>query len=136
MRNPLITIGAFMLLLTACTPLVEQLKEQGVEVEVMEESEEMNNETMNNDQEEKEENKDGGSYSLYQEGVIGQGEKIVLFFHATWCPYCIENDARLTKFYSAAQVPLSTYRVDFDTANELKTRFGVTQQDTFIVLDE
>lgn len=143
MRNSLIIIGMFGLLFSACTPVVEQLKEEGVDKveEVQQQEDASSSAKAMEDKEEKEieeikEVKDGGSYDLYREGVVGQGEKVVLFFHAAWCPYCIQNDARLEKFYAEAEVPLSTYRIDFDTADALKQKYSVGKQDTFLLLDE
>lgn len=78
---------------------------------------------------------DSGTYGLYVDGAIGNGMESVLFFHAAWCPYCIENDKRLTALYGAEEFPRSVYRIDYDTATELKQMFGVTQQDTFILID-
>ena len=77
----------------------------------------------------------GGEYMTYQDGVIGNGEESVLFFHAAWCPYCIANDASLDEWYQSEVFPVSVYKIDYDTATELKQRFGVTQQDTFIRID-
>ncbi|MDA1208859.1 MAG: thioredoxin family protein [bacterium] len=76
-----------------------------------------------------------GTYTSYYNGVIGNGEPAVLFFHAAWCPYCQKNDALLNNFYDTGDFPLSTYKIDYDTASELKSRFGVVQQDTFVVID-
>ncbi|MBI3332427.1 S-layer homology domain-containing protein [Candidatus Peregrinibacteria bacterium] len=75
------------------------------------------------------------AYLAYQEGVIGNGQKSVLFFHASWCPYCKANDARLTSWYSSETMPVPTYKVDYDTQTSLKSRFGVTSQDTFVLID-
>mgnify|MGYP002152453912 CR=1 FL=1 len=76
-----------------------------------------------------------GSYTEYTPGVIGNGEESVLFFHATWCPKCKANDGRLKEYYGSAKYPRSVYKIDFDTSLDLKKQFGVTGQDTFIVID-
>lgn len=76
-----------------------------------------------------------GDYSLYGDGVIGNGSESVLFFHAAWCPYCIKNDALLKAWYEQERQPRSTYKIDYDTAGDLKKQFGVTNQDTFILID-
>ncbi len=59
--------------------------------------------------------------------------KVVLFFHATWCPICREVEESLT----SAPVPagLTVVKVDFDDAGELRERYGVTIQHTFVQVD-
>ena len=76
-----------------------------------------------------------GVYMAYVDGVIGNGETSVLFFHAAWCPKCIANDAKLNSWYTSQDFPRSIYRVDYDTAVELKKQYGVVQQDTFVLID-
>ena len=57
----------------------------------------------------------------------------MLFFHATWCPICREVEESLT----TAPVPagLTVVKVDFDDASELRERYGVTIQHTFVQVD-
>ena len=77
----------------------------------------------------------GGQYFAYSDGVIGNGDSAVLFFHASWCPMCKANDKNLKGFYGEGGVPLNTYKIDYDTASALKSQFGVVQQDTFVLID-
>lgn len=79
--------------------------------------------------------KSGASYLAYTDGVIGNGERAVLFFHAAWCPYCRIADADLKAIYEAGGAGMNTYRVDYDTSLELKKKYGVTYQHTFVVID-
>lgn len=55
---------------------------------------------------------------------------VVYFFHADWCPSCRATEESLT----ADGVPagLTVVKVDFDTANDLKREYGITQQHTFV----
>jgi len=76
-----------------------------------------------------------GSYTAFKDGVIGNGETSVLFFHATWCPACKKNNGLLESWYGAEQFMRSVYKIDFDTATELRKQFGVTGQDTFVLID-
>ncbi len=75
------------------------------------------------------------SYSSFTDGVIGNGETSVLFFHATWCPACKKNDGLLTSWYNAEDFGRSVYKLDFDTATELRKKYGVNGQDTFVLID-
>jgi bifunctional UDP-N-acetylglucosamine pyrophosphorylase/glucosamine-1-phosphate N-acetyltransferase len=67
--------------------------------------------------------------------AIGNGEPALLFFYASWCSYCQGTDDRLRELYAAQSFPLSAYRVDFDTAADLKSRYGILQQDTVVLID-
>ncbi|MCF7844379.1 MAG: thioredoxin family protein [Kiritimatiellales bacterium] len=73
-------------------------------------------------------------YRAYQDGVIGNGTASVLFFHAAWCPICKTADSVLQSWYPSADL-LHIYKVNYDTELELKKRFGIVQQHTFVRLD-
>lgn len=65
--------------------------------------------------------------AAYSDGTV------VLFFHADWCPECRATDEALT----ADGVPedLTVVKVDFDTEDDLRQQYGVTQQHTFVQVD-
>ncbi len=80
-----------------------------------------------------------GSYANYSPTTLQDefenNSKVVLFFHAKWCPSCIAaNKAFLTK---ADQIPagVTVLKTDYDTEKELKTKYGVTYQHTFVQID-
>lgn len=75
------------------------------------------------------------TYTAYQEGVIGNGREAVLFFHASWCPYCQAHDANLRSWLGSQDLERTVYKIDYDTALELRKQFDVVQQDTFILID-
>jgi thioredoxin 1 len=77
-----------------------------------------------------------GVYVAYDASVLANGHEKVLFFHAAWCPICRTQDAELKGLYveNAADF-LNTYKVDYDTEKELKARYGVTYQHTFVRVD-
>lgn len=60
--------------------------------------------------------------------------KTVLFFHAAWCPSCKSADAALKD----AGVPdgVQVVKVDFDGNADLKKKYGITQQHTFVQVDK
>lgn len=76
-----------------------------------------------------------GIYTDYTDDVIGDGDPSVLFFHAVWCPICKRTDETLTQWYEEEDFPLSVYKVDYDNSSDLKERYGVTYQHTFVLLD-
>ncbi len=61
------------------------------------------------------------------------GTKVVYFFHASWCPSCRATDAAIGE--SGIPDGLTVVKVDFDSATELRQRYGVTQQHTFVQVD-
>lgn len=79
-----------------------------------------------------------GPYAGYsEEGIAAaQGKKKVLFFYANWCPSCRQQDANLAQ--SASQIPsdLAIFKVDFDSSVELRQKYGVTLQHTFVEVDD
>ena len=59
--------------------------------------------------------------------------RVVLFFHAPWCPHCRATEDSL----DADGVPdgLTVVKVDFDSATGLRQEYGVTYQHTFVLID-
>ncbi len=76
-----------------------------------------------------------GSYAAYTPAVLANGEVKVLFFHVAWCPMCEKADARLNAWYAANAYGRSAYKVDYDNSNDLKAKYGVTYQHTFVLVD-
>ncbi len=75
-----------------------------------------------------------GQYITYDKSVLDadKGARI-LFFHAPWCPQCRQLDSEI----KANSVPAGTtiYKVDYDSNQELRKKYGVTLQTTFIKID-
>lgn len=76
-----------------------------------------------------------GVYTAFSPDVIGNGKRSLLFFHAAWCPICKVGDAKMQQWYSDNNYTINTYKVDYDTSAELKQRYGVTYQHTFVLID-
>jgi thiol-disulfide isomerase/thioredoxin len=87
-------------------------------------------------------------YSLYAPEVLMDGQTKVLFFHAAWCPVCRKADTTLRDLYNRGDdatmtfeelmevLPqYSVYKVDYDTETELKAKYGVTYQHTYVLVD-
>ncbi len=62
-------------------------------------------------------------------------QKVALFFHADWCPKCIAHNKEIENRLNEIVGNSIIFKVDYDTESELKTKFGVTTQDTLVVLD-
>lgn len=76
-----------------------------------------------------------GSYEAYspEKLALAQKGKVVLYFHADWCPICRPLDAAL----KSADIPSGVHilKVNYDTAGDLKQKYGVTYQHTFVQVD-
>jgi len=73
-----------------------------------------------------------GTYTGYVDGVIGNGQESVLFFHAAWCPTCVAEDTNFVERASNENLSINVYKLDYDSNTELRTQFGVTNQHTLV----
>ncbi|WP_343315837.1 thioredoxin family protein [Brucella sp. BE17] len=62
--------------------------------------------------------------------------KTVVFFFATWCPNCILTLTELQEKWSEIDPQLTLVIADYDQEKALKAEYGVTYQDTFVLLDK
>ena len=63
------------------------------------------------------------------------GNDVVLFFNASWCSTCKEARENLEADPSAIPAGLTIVKVDFDDSDELRQKYGVTVQHTFVQID-
>lgn len=84
------------------------------------------------------ENISAGSYELYSPEKLAFAEtgKVVLFFRATWCPSCRTIDKDIRKHLNEIPENLKILDVDYDNSSELKQKYGVTTQHTFVQVDK
>jgi thiol-disulfide isomerase/thioredoxin len=59
---------------------------------------------------------------------------VVLFFNATWCPTCQETVKSLDT--KGTPPGLTVVSVDYDSNQDLREKYGVTVQHTFVVVSE
>lgn len=74
-------------------------------------------------------------YTAFDDTVLANGETKVIYFHAAWCPKCKAHHERLSQWYPSEELAYSVYKIDYDTALELRSRYGVIQQHTFVLVD-
>lgn len=62
------------------------------------------------------------------------GTKVVYFFHASWCPTCRATEKAIDE--DGIPAGLTVVKVDFDSETDLRKTYGITQQHTFVQVDE
>lgn len=68
--------------------------------------------------------------------IAEKEEKTVVFFFASWCPNCILTLSELSEKWSDVEPDITLVIADYDTETDLKAKYGVTYQDTFVLLDK
>ena len=79
-----------------------------------------------------------GSYEPYTSAKVAMAsatQDVVLFFRASWCPTCRAVDADINAHLKEIPETLSILDVNYDTASDLKKKYGVTYQHTFVQVD-
>lgn len=76
-----------------------------------------------------------GAYVDYSDTVVANtaGTKI-LFFHAPWCPQCRALESSI----KSSTIPdgVTIIKVDYDTHQSLRQKYGVTIQTTLVRVDD
>jgi pentapeptide MXKDX repeat protein len=118
----------------------EAMKKEAMKKEAMKKAEAKKKaEAMKKDAMKKEADKMGmikGSYSDYDASKLSNAEHgtVILFFNATWCPTCVAAN----KNFNGSTPPdgLTLLKVDYDDSTDLKRKYGVTYQHTFVQVDK
>lgn len=76
-----------------------------------------------------------GQYIAYDADKVTStpGTKL-LFFHAPWCPQCRAIEASINN--STIPSGVTIFKVDYDTNQALRQKYGVTLQTTFVKVDD
>jgi thiol-disulfide isomerase/thioredoxin len=64
-----------------------------------------------------------------------EGHRNVLFFSAPWCPTCQATNKDIQANLDKIDPKIHILSVDYDTSTELKAKYGVTMQHTFVIVD-
>lgn len=73
-------------------------------------------------------------YKDYSKEVLSNTDwDIVLFFHTDWCPTCVAFEKQVL----SETIPswLTIFKVDYDDSNDLKQKYKVLTQTTFVQVD-
>ncbi|MFZ5391147.1 MAG: thioredoxin family protein [Patescibacteria group bacterium] len=81
-----------------------------------------------------------GAYLDYSSDLAAaefkKDNKVVLFFYASWCPFCQAADKVFKNQTNDIPSQVTVLKVDYDKEAQLKSRYGVTYQHTFVQIDE
>ncbi len=81
--------------------------------------------------------KAAGGYVTYAQYLANKTEydqgDVVIFFSATWCPSCQATNAALKK--EGVPSGLTVVTTDYDESTDLKKRYGITIQHSFVQVD-
>lgn len=61
--------------------------------------------------------------------------RTVLYFHAPWCPICVVLEPQIKAQIGTFPGDVTILKVDYDSSTELKKKYGVTYQHTFVQVD-
>ena len=76
------------------------------------------------------------TYDQYQASKDKYADsKVVLFCNATWCPDCRAINEALTSDPGKIPAGTTVVSVDYDQHADLRQRYGVTTQHTFVQID-
>ena len=76
------------------------------------------------------------TYDQYQASKDTYADsKVVLFFNATWCPDCRAINEALTSDPGKIPAKTTVVSVDYDQHADLRQRYGVTMQHTFVQIN-
>jgi thiol-disulfide isomerase/thioredoxin len=78
-----------------------------------------------------------GTYAEYSPETLAMAKsgKTLLFFKADWCPTCRALDADITANLDMIPAGVTILEVNYDTATDLKQKYGVTTQHTLVQID-
>lgn len=137
----LLVIG-WLFLYSNNTSIKEELVEQNTQDILVENTnseniENTNSENIANTNSESIENvsvKIENKYREYWSDLLVADKTNVLFFAASWCPSCKSAD----KNFSTETIPdnINLLKVDYDKYSDLKEKYSVTMQHTFVIVDK
>lgn len=66
--------------------------------------------------------------------ALAKEQTVVYFFAATWCPDCLATYKDIKANFSKLPMNLTVVFVNYDKSPDLKKKYGITAQHTFVVI--
>jgi thiol-disulfide isomerase/thioredoxin len=76
-----------------------------------------------------------GKYIAYSQSALTDKTNVI-FFHANWCPFCVEADKKIKAELTSIPSQLTILKANYDSETALKKKYGVTYQHTFVQVDK
>jgi thiol-disulfide isomerase/thioredoxin len=76
-----------------------------------------------------------GYFGNYDQNDLQKYEYAILFFTAEWCPSCVAVEKNIAQRSAYIPPHIAIMMIDYDD-QEMKEKYNVNQQHTFILLDE
>jgi thioredoxin 1 len=73
--------------------------------------------------------------SLDQVKALAAERPTIVYFHAEWCPTCQATMVQFQARWPEVQPGIVLVLADYDKETELKSRYGVTYQNTYVQVD-
>jgi thiol-disulfide isomerase/thioredoxin len=79
----------------------------------------------------------GSRYIVYSQEAFdaARNKKRVLYFHAPWCSTCVPTDKEFSANADKIPEDVVLFKTDYDTSTELKKKYAVPYQHTFVLVD-
>ena len=76
-------------------------------------------------------------YQDYESSLISEAstKKVVLFFHAAWCPTCQQAEQEIVADINSLPSDLLLLKVDYDSNTALRRKYNVPYQHYFVQVD-
>ncbi len=82
---------------------------------------------------------DHGSYITLADYNANTGKymdtKKIYYFHASWCPVCKPLEKEINASLDKIPADVTLIKTDFDNSTDLRQKYGVTYQHTFVQVD-
>lgn len=79
-------------------------------------------------------------YQPYSESAVTEAlqnqDQAILFFRADWCPTCREAEKDILTNGQLLPENVVIFHADYDTESELKDRYGIVTQHTFVIVNQ
>ncbi len=67
--------------------------------------------------------------------TASNGRAVIWFAALAWCPSCQASDRDFKAHFDKVPKDVTIMKINYDTAKELKQKYAITMQDTFIQID-
>ena len=78
-------------------------------------------------------------YTNYSAAALAVAEakgRTIIYFHAPWCPICVVLEPQLLAQIGTLPSDITILKADYDSSTDLKKKYGVTYQHTFVQVDQ